>query len=69
MVGFGDFAMADTIEPAITVVDHSPAALGAVAAERLLARLADRDLATTRIQLPVRLLERGSGELRPAVLS
>ena len=69
MVGFGDFAMADTIEPAITVVDHSPADLGAVAAERLLARLADRDLVTTRVQLPVRLLERGSGELRPQVRS
>ena len=61
MVGFGDFAMADTIEPAITVVDHSPAELGAVAAERLLARLADRQLATTQIRLPVHLLERGSG--------
>ena len=63
VVGFGDFAMADTIEPAITVIDHSAAELGAVAAERLLARLADRELATSHIQLPVRLLERGSGEL------
>ena len=65
VVGFGDFAMADTIEPAITVVDHSAAELGAIAAARLLARLAERELAPTHIRIPVSLLERGSGELRP----
>jgi LacI family transcriptional regulator len=65
VVGFGDFAMADTIEPAITVVDHSAATLGAIAADRMLARLADRDLTAEHLQIPVRLIERGSGELRP----
>jgi LacI family transcriptional regulator len=65
VVGFGDFAMADTIEPAITVIDHSAAALGAQAAERLLARLAERDLPPEHIQIPVALVQRGSGELRP----
>jgi LacI family transcriptional regulator len=65
VVGFGDFAMADTIEPAITVIDHSPAELGTAAAERLLARIEDRELPPRDIQIPVRLIERGSGELRP----
>lgn len=65
VVGFGDFAMADTIEPAITVIDHSAAMLGALAAERLLARLADPHLPPEHIHMPVALVQRGSGELRP----
>ena len=35
LVGFGDFAMADMLVPAITVVDHSPVAVGLAAAARL----------------------------------
>jgi LacI family transcriptional regulator len=65
LVGFGDFAMADTLQPAITVIDHSAPEVGRAAAARLLARIADPGLGVQHLQLPVRLLERGSGEQRP----
>ncbi|GMA84883.1 hypothetical protein GCM10025868_01330 [Angustibacter aerolatus] len=62
LVGFGDFAMADALQPGVTVVDHSAAAVGLAAAERLTERLADPGLPTTTTHVPVRLLQRGSGE-------
>jgi LacI family transcriptional regulator len=65
LVGFGDFAMADTLRPAITVIDHSAHEVGRVAAARLIARIADPALPIEHIQIPVRLIERGSGEQRP----
>ncbi len=65
LVGFGDFAMADALVPAVTVVDHSGAAVGAAAVARLSARLADPGLPPARVDVPVHLVRRGSGELRP----
>jgi LacI family transcriptional regulator len=65
LVGFGDFAMADTLTPAITVVDHSGVEVGKAAAARLLARIADPEQPAQHLLVPVRLIERGSGELRP----
>jgi LacI family transcriptional regulator len=65
IVGFGDFAMADTLRPAISVIDHSAEKIGLAAVERLRARRADPTLPVERIQVPVRLVERGSGEQRP----
>jgi LacI family transcriptional regulator len=65
LVGFGDFAMADTLRPAVTVIDHSAQEVGRAAAARLLARIADPAIPLEHIQIPVRLIERGSGEQRP----
>jgi LacI family transcriptional regulator len=65
LVAFGDFPMADTLSPAITVVDHPGHEVGRVAAARLLARLADSGLPVERVQVPARIIERGSGELHP----
>ncbi|HEX8095008.1 LacI family DNA-binding transcriptional regulator [Jatrophihabitans sp.] len=65
LVGFGDFAMADTLRPAITVIDHSAHEVGRAAAARLIARIADPELRVEHLQIPVRLIERGSGEQRP----
>ena len=65
LVGFGDFAMADTLQPAISVIDHSGEKLGLAAVGRLRARLADPALPVEQIQLPVQLVPRGSGEQRP----
>jgi LacI family transcriptional regulator len=64
-VGFGDFAMADTLRPAVTVIDHSAHEVGRAAAARLIARIADPGLRVEHLQIPVRLIERGSGEQRP----
>ena len=65
LVAFGDFPMADTLRPAITVVDHPGHDVGRVAAARLVARLARPGLPVERIKVPARIIERGSGELRP----
>ena len=68
LVAFGDFAMAESLTPAVTVIDHSPEAVGAAAARALLDRLqpADAAAATEPITfVPARLIERGSGELAP----
>ena len=65
LVGFGDFAMADALVPAVTVVDHSGAAVGAAAVAQLSARLTEPALPSARIDVAVRLIARGSGELRP----
>ncbi|MRX44021.1 LacI family DNA-binding transcriptional regulator [Agromyces kandeliae] len=60
-VGFGDFPMADTLAPSVTVIDQDPRRLGRLAAERIFSRLAggaqDGDVFTV---LDVRLVERES---------
>jgi LacI family transcriptional regulator len=65
LVAFGDFPMAGTLRPAVTVVDHPGRAVGAAAAARLLARLADPGLPPERIRVPARIIPRGSGEQCP----
>ena len=39
IVGFGDFPMADMLDPAMTVIDQDPYALGTLAAQRVFDRL------------------------------
>ena len=39
MVSFGDFLLAETLEPGVTAIDHDPAVIGEVAARLLLERL------------------------------
>jgi LacI family transcriptional regulator len=65
LVSFGDFPMADSLRPAVTVVDHPGHEVGRVAAARLLARLDQPDLPVERIGVLARLIERGSGEQCP----
>jgi len=65
LVGFGDFFMAASLQPAVTVIDHSPEVIGQLAAERLFHRLAGSAEPSRRIEAPLRLIVRGSGELRP----
>jgi LacI family transcriptional regulator len=65
LVGFDDFALADLLDPPVTVVAQDAAALGRASADLLFARLDDPHR-TTRIEtLPTRLLVRGSGEVKP----
>jgi LacI family transcriptional regulator len=65
LVGFGDFAMADALEPGVTVIDHSAQAVGAAAMTRLAARFAQPDSPPDVTYVPVHMIERGSGEQRP----
>ena len=63
LVGFDDFALADLLVPAVTVVAQDPDALGQAAAERLLARIEGDDSPPQVIVVPTRLVPRGSGEI------
>jgi LacI family transcriptional regulator len=61
LVGFGDFPMADMLDPPITVIDQDPAALGTQAAQRVFDRLASpKRRFRRRTVLPVGLIERAS---------
>jgi LacI family transcriptional regulator len=66
VVGFDDFALADLLDPPVTVVSHDPAALGSRAAELLFRRLDGDESPTQQIVVPFALIARGSGEIRPA---
>ncbi|MGN8027485.1 LacI family DNA-binding transcriptional regulator [Microbacterium sp. 22242] len=67
LVGFDDIELADLMDPGISVVAQRPQELGRVAANRLFASLdAGRRLDPEPIIVPVDLIPRGSGEIRPA---
>ncbi|HWG62476.1 MAG TPA: LacI family DNA-binding transcriptional regulator [Streptosporangiaceae bacterium] len=65
LVGFDDFEFADLLTPGITVVAQNTTALGRIAAEVLFRRLAGDRGPVQRIELPTRLIVRGSGERPP----
>jgi LacI family transcriptional regulator len=65
LVSFDDFELADLLTPAVTVVAQDPAEMGRVAAELLFRRLAGEHGPAQRVELPTRLLARGSGEIPP----
>jgi LacI family transcriptional regulator len=65
LVGFDDFELAESLAVPATVVAFDAAELGRLAAAQLLARVAGDDGPPRRIVLPTRLIERGSGEVRP----
>jgi LacI family transcriptional regulator, galactose operon repressor len=56
------------VDPGISVVMQDPYALGREAAELLFSQLAGYRGEGRCVQLPTRLVPRGSGELAPAVL-
>lgn len=63
VVGFDDFRFADMLPVPVTVVAGDVAEMGRTAAGLLLDRIDGEESAHRRIVLPVRLTERGSGEL------
>jgi LacI family transcriptional regulator len=65
LVGFDDIVLADAVSPGLTVVAQDPGGLGRAAAELLFERLDGFDGPSRRIELPTRLIARGSGELPP----
>lgn len=66
LVGFDDIELADLLQPGVTVVAQDSAQLGRTAAERLFHRLDGTLALPERVELPTRLITRGSGELPPA---
>jgi LacI family transcriptional regulator len=66
LVGFDDFALAPSLATPVTVVKADHERLGQLAAELLLRRIDGWTGQPARVTLPMRLVERGSGELSPA---
>ena len=66
LMGFDDLLLADALEPGLSVVAQNAAELGRAAAELLFARLDGATGPARRIEVPTRLIARGSGELVPA---
>jgi len=65
LVAFGDFPMADSVTPAVTVIDHPSDTIGRLAAEQLMKRLGGDTSEPATVVAPVHLVPRGSGEVRP----
>ena len=64
-VGFDDVPLGRLVDPGISVIAQNPAALGTLAARMLLNRMRVPDGVPETVKVPVRLIARGSGELRP----
>ena len=69
LVGFDDIALADVVDPPLTVVAQDPGGLGHAAAELLFVRLDGDDAPSRTVELPTTLIRRGSGEIPPAEAS
>ena len=65
MISFDDFRFADTLRPAISVLNHSSRDLARSAVIRLFSRIDGFDSPAQEEILPLKVIERGSGELRP----
>lgn len=65
VVGFDDVELSEVLDPPLTIVEQNPYALGQQAASLLFARLAGDRSPPRRVVLPVSLVPRGSGEVRP----
>ncbi|MEY9855804.1 LacI family transcriptional regulator [Catenulispora sp. GAS73] len=63
VVGFDDFELADMLPTPVTVVAQDPVLLGRMAAELLFRRMRGERGKVQRLQVPTRLIPRGSGEI------
>ncbi len=63
LVGFDDVQLFDLLDPGLTVLAQDPWAIGRQAAETLFARLDGSIEAHRTDVIPVKLIERGSGEI------
>ncbi|ESQ01272.1 LacI family transcriptional regulator [Streptomyces sp. CHA1] len=65
LVGFDDIELGDLLRPGVTVVAQDAALIGRTAADLLFGRLEGEPARARRVELPTRLIVRGSGELQP----
>jgi LacI family transcriptional regulator len=63
LIGFDDVALADLMDPGVTVMAQHPDDIGRIAAERVFARLDGDDSPAQRVTVGTTLIERGSGEI------
>jgi LacI family transcriptional regulator len=63
LIGFDDFDLADVL--GVSTVSHDPAEMGRMAAQQVLAAATARGSEPRRTVMPVRIVQRGSGERRP----
>jgi LacI family transcriptional regulator len=64
-IGFDDIPLGGLLDPGITVIAQDPPALGTLAAQMLLHRIRDPHGAPETVEVPTRLVTRGSGEIPP----
>ena len=62
VVGFDDMDLAAVVDPPLTVIDQDPESIGRVAAQEVFGWLSGA-VPTRDVVVPVRMIERGSGEL------
>jgi LacI family transcriptional regulator len=63
LIGFDDFALADLLEPGITVIAQDPAGMGRTAARALFQRMDGHMAEPREISIATTLIPRGSGEI------
>lgn len=63
LISFDDLELADLIDPGLTVMAQDPAELGRAAARLLFQRMDGDETPYRRVELPTRLILRGSGEI------
>lgn len=64
LVSFGDFTLASSIQPPVTVLDHSAREIGRAAIKRLFEKIDGIDLKPQEHIIPLHVLPRGSGEIK-----
>ena len=67
LVSFDDFTLASSIQPPVTVLDHSAREIGRAAIKRLFEKIDGKDLKSQEHIIPLHILPRGSGEIKPKV--
>ncbi|HEX4090155.1 MAG TPA: LacI family DNA-binding transcriptional regulator [Trebonia sp.] len=65
VIGFGDFPLADLVSPPVTVLSYDAVQIGRTAGELLIGRLGGEQSPPRTVQVPVRLIARGSAEFPP----
>jgi len=66
LLGFDDIPAGDLLDPGISVLAQDPARIGAIAANRVLARLDGDNSPADLTLVDVSLIARGSGEIAPS---
>jgi len=65
VVGFGDSPLAEYVRPGLTVISYDPAEIGRTAARLLFRRLDGEGGPARLVEVPTKLITRGSGEVSP----